>query len=208
MIYLSDDYVDKYIETLSYLIGRAIQEGYTLENIENIIANSNIASEMEKSNVTSIAFSSSEKIYSQMFKTIRNNDYEHDVYSVYGWLGYIYINLFLSLKITFELLFIILPLETALNMYHLYHEMSFSHLENDVKSKVEHSYLNMIMKKRIISNAELSKRSGVAISTISSLRYKNRDINKLELQKAVALAQALRVKSETLLKELPLIFDN
>ena len=38
MIYLSDDYIEKYIDTLSYLINRAVEEGYSFDYIEKHIA--------------------------------------------------------------------------------------------------------------------------------------------------------------------------
>ena len=125
MIYLSDDYVEKYINALSYLIGRSHHEGYSFDHIEKSIAYSIPINELEKSNITIFAFSSIEKIYNYIFPT-SDNDYVFSMYDIFGWVGYTYMHLFLDLEITFEALFYIIPIQDMLNLYNLYHEMSFS----------------------------------------------------------------------------------
>ena len=77
MIYLSDDYIEKYSNTLSYLIGRSANEGYSFDYIQRKISYSEAISEFEKSNVTIIAFTSMEKIYSGVF-TDYNNEYQYN----------------------------------------------------------------------------------------------------------------------------------
>lgn len=204
MIYLSDDYVNKYQDTLGYVIGRGISEGYSVRFIEKSIAYSSAFSSFEKSNITDIAFSSCEKIYNSMFESKSINDYGYNPYGVFGWLGYTYIRLFFDLKITFESLFFILPIDKAVNMYHVYHEMDYRQTLDDVKSSIEYSLLNIIMKAKGLSSKKLSILSGVPASTISSLRYGKRDINKLEAISVLKIANALGVKSESLLTDIDL----
>ena len=203
MIYLFDDYVEKYQNTFSYIIGRAIEEKYSFEYIERAIAYSTMCFEMEHSNITTIAFSSSEKIYLNIFPLI-DNDIDIDIYGPYGWLGYTYIRLFIDLKITFEMLFYLFPIEDALYSYHLYHEMDYSKTLAYVKSKVVYSHLDIIMKNKKMSNNALSSLSDVSASTINFLRYNKRKFDKLEVGIAAKIANALQVKIESLLNELPL----
>ena len=68
MIYLADDYISRYCEVLSYLIGKSAEKKYSLNFIERTIAYSTMISELERSNVTTIAFSSYENIYQDIFK--------------------------------------------------------------------------------------------------------------------------------------------
>lgn len=207
MIYLSDDYVSKYQEVLGYLIGRALSSGYSIPHIEKTIAYSLTFSNFEKSDITDIAFSSNENIYSKLFNG-DNNTYQFSQYDVFGWVGYTYIRLFFDLNITFETLFYIIPIDSLMNMYHLYHEMDYYQTLNFVKNSVKHSYLDIIMNNKGVSVMELSILSGVASSTIRVLRYRKRDIDKLEAQKLLKIANALRVKPESLLTNISLIFDN
>ena len=95
MIYTSDDYINKYCDTLSYLIGRSYQERYSFDYIQKHISYSSLVNELEKSNSTLIAFSSMEKIYSDIFKDY-DNEYEFNIYDMFGWIGYTYMHLFLT----------------------------------------------------------------------------------------------------------------
>lgn len=204
MIYLSDDYIEKYSNTLSYLIGRSANEGYSFDYIQRKISYSEAISEFEKSNVTIIAFSSMEKIYSGVF-TDYNNEYQYNPYDIFGWVGYAYIHLFLNLEITFEALFFLIPIQEMLNMYKLYHEMDITHLEEYAKEVMKYSLLDVIMKRKKTSNNDLSKKTNIPVSTINSLRYGNRDITKLEAKKILSIAYALNVKIETLLTNIDLV---
>ena len=190
--------MEKYSNTLSYLIARGIEEKYSFSYIEKKISYSEMALELERSNVTTIAFSSMERIYNLIFMPDKNDDFHLDIYGIYGWVGMTYMHLFLSLKVTFELLFILLPIEKIIEMYHLYHEMSFSQVLDYVKSLVEHSYLDVVMRDRKMSSNELSKMTSIPFATINALRYGKRDINKIEALKLLKISQALNVKIESL----------
>lgn len=207
MIYLSDDYVSKYQDALGYVIGRAISEGFSPRYIEKTISYSSSFSAFEKSNITEIAFSSYEKLYENIFKTKDFNQYVFSPYDVFGWLGYTYIRLFFDLRITFEALFVILPIDKAINMYHLYHEMDYRQTLEAVKESIKYTIFDVIMKTKNISAKRLSELSNVSVSTISSLRYGSRDINKLEASSCLKIANALNVKTESLLTDINLIFE-
>ena len=205
MIYLSDDYIAKYCDTLSYIIERSVYEQYSFNHIERSIAYSMMINELEKSDVSIIAFSSSEDIYHQIFPLKDNDGFIQDIYSNYSWASYIYMHLFLDLEITFESLFFIVPLEEILSLYHLYHEMDYSQTLSYVKDKMERSTLNIIMKRKKISSNKLSSLTNTSISTIKALRYSYRDIDKIEARKLLLIANCLNVKMESLLPSIHLI---
>lgn len=202
MIYLSDDYVDKYKEVFCYLLERAVDEEYSFSYIEYTISHSRMVNEFEESNVTLIAFSSLEKIYQEIFPFKENNNFKHNIYGKFGWISDAYINLFLNLNITFETMFIIFPLEEMLSLYKIYHEMSFSKLIDLKNEKVPYTYLDNIMKYRNISTNELATKSGIPFSTINALRYGKRDIRKLESNKLLVISKNLSVKMESLLPDI------
>ena len=204
MIYLSDDYINKYCDVLSYLIGRSVEEGYSFDHIEKSLAYSSIANELERSNVTTIAFSSMEKIYSHIFPG-KDNKYDLDIYGLFGWVGYTYMHLFLSMEITFESLFYLIPIHDMLNQYHLYHEMDYKQILDYANEQIRYSILNVVMKRKKVSNNELSLSTGLSIATINALRYGKRDISKLAGDKLLLLSRALNVKIESLLPKIHLI---
>ena len=206
MIYLSDDYVTKYQDVLGYLIGRAVDEGYSPRHIEKMIAYSSTFSSLEKSDITEIAFSSKEALFDKIFETKNKPVFSYNPYDIYGWIGYIYIRLFFDLKITFEFLFIALPIDDAINMYHLYHEMDYQQLLQAVKSRIVKTNLNTILENRAISSAKLASLSNVPLSTVVALRYGHRDINKTEAYSLLRIANVLKIKIESLFPDINLVF--
>ncbi|MCR5506130.1 MAG: helix-turn-helix transcriptional regulator [Bacilli bacterium] len=204
MIYLSDDYINKYCDVLSYLIGRSIEEGYSFDHIEKSIAHSSLVNELERSNITTIAFSSMEKIYSDIFPG-KDNKYDLDIYGIFGWVGYTYMHLLLTMEITFEALFYLIPIHDMLNQYHLYHEMDYKQILDYANEQIKCSILNVVMKRKKVSSNELSHSTGLSFATINSLRYGKRDITKLAGDKLLLLSRALNVKMETLLPQIHLI---
>jgi len=205
MIYLSDDYVTKYGDVISYLLSRSYKEDYSFDAIQKSISYSTMINELEKSNVTIIAFSSMEKIYSDIFPK-HDNEYIFSEYDAFGWSGYIYMHLFLTMQITFEALFYVIPFERMLSLYKLYHEMSLTQIDNYFHETLKYSILDIVMKAKKISNSELAERTQLSVSTINALRYNKRDIAKLEANKLLLLANALNVKMETLLPSIHLEF--
>ena len=205
MIYLSDDYVEKYKETLCYLLERAVIEEYSFDFIEKSIAHSLLINELEKSNITLIAFSSLEKNYRDIFPYKDNKGFVPDVYGIYGWISSCYIDLFLKLGTTFEMLFIIFPIKEMLGLYQVYHEMSFSHLMDLFKEKVPYTYLDNVMKYKNVSSVELANETEISFATINAIRYGKRDINKLESYKLLKISRVLGVKIESLLSDIDLV---
>lgn len=203
MIYLSDDYVTKYSDAISYLLSRSYSEGYSFDFIQKSISYSKMVFELEKSNVTTIAFSSMEKIYSEIFP-VHANEYNFDEYGPFGWVGSMYVHLFLKKQLTFEALFYVIPVEQMLRLYHLYHEMSITGIDDYFDDILKYSILDIVMKNQKISSADLSKKTGMSLPTINALRYGKRSVNKLESEKLLLLAQTLNIKMETLLTSIHL----
>ncbi len=203
MIFLSYDYVNKYEEVLTYLIARSISEEYSFDHIEKTIARSSVFSQFEQSDVTAIAFSSAEKIYSELFPRFTNK-FTANIYNIYGWIAFAYINIFLKKQVTFETIFAALPLEKMLLYYGPYHEMDISQLLELFDEKVGKSHLDLFMKKSDMSCVELAKQTNIPLPTIKALRYGHRDIAKMELYRTILISSALHIKVESLLDKIPL----
>lgn len=206
MIYLADDYIEKYQNVLEHLFAKAIGLNFSFSFIERKIAYSDVFSELEKSNVTLIAFNDNERIYDSIFGN-SDNDLLMEDDSIYSWLGFVYIHLFLKFKVTFEMLFIALPIEKALKLYKLYHEMDITQMYVLFENAATPTSLSCIMDNKKVSVRQLAEKANVPFTTVRSLKYGYRSIDKLEANKLVALAYALNVKTETLLTSIPLTTD-
>lgn len=196
MIYQFYDYINKYVETLTYIFSRAIHNKYSYEYIQKRICESKMINEFEKSNVTLIAFSSYEKNYSLIFDDYNDFEYRRD--NTLNWISYAYIYLFINQQVTFETLFILFPIKEMIKLFPLYHEMSIIKLDEVFYEKTKYSLLDGIMNKKEMSSYKLAELTGISVSTIKALRYNKRDLNKLQYSYVREIAKYLNVKIESL----------
>lgn len=196
MIYQFYDYIDKYVETLTYIFSRAMHNKYTYEYIQKRISESEMINELENSNVTLIAFSSFEKNYSSMFDDYNDFEYKRD--NVLNWISYAYIYLFINQQVTFETLFLLFPIQEMINLFPIYHEMDITKLDDCFYEKTKYSLLDAIMNVRKVSSYKLAELTGISVSTIKALRYSKRDLNKLQFSYVRDIAKHLGVKIESL----------
>ena len=206
MIFTADDYIEKYQNVLFHLLSKSIGLKHSFSYIEKKISNSVVFSEFERSNITLIAFNDSERIYDDVFGS-SDEDLLMEDDTIFSWLSYVYIHLFLKYKTTFEMLFFALPIERAMQMFHLYHEMDISHVDDAFINSMKPTHLACIMKSKKISTKELSEKTNIPYATMRALKLGNRSIDKLEASKLVAIAYCLDVKIETLLSSIPLVTD-
>lgn len=196
MIYQFYDYINKYVETLTYIFSRAIHNKYSYEYIQKRICESKMINEFEKSNVILIAFSSYEKNYSLIFDDYNDFEYRRD--NTLNWISYAYIYLFINQQVTFETLFILFPIKEMIKLFPLYHEMSITKLDEVFYEKTKYSLLDGIMNKKEMSSYKLAELTGISVSTIKALRYNKRDLNKLQYSYVREIAKYLNVKIESL----------
>lgn len=206
MIYIADDYIEKYQSVLEHLLSKAIGLHFSYSFVERKIAYSDVFSEFERSNITLIAFNDNDRIYDAIFGN-SENDLIRESDSIYSWLGFIYIHLFLKFKVTFEMLFMAIPIEKALSMYRIYHEMDITQVEKVFIEAIRPTSLARIMECKKIKTKDLSIRANIPLTTIRSLKYGYRSIDKLEANKLIELAFSLNVKVETLLSSIPLMAE-
>lgn len=204
MIYTSDDYISKYQEVLCYLLSYGIKNKLSFSYIQKTICSSEVIKQFERSNITLIAFSSCQINAKQVYRIEDVYLDPNDNYGLCGWLSTVYIHLFLKLKITFEGLFYLLPIEEGIKCYSLYHEMDITQMDKYIEEKTNKTMLDIIMETKKVSSQSLANHTDISFYTINALRYGKRDIKKLESYKVILIANYLDVFVETIVGSLPL----
>lgn len=200
MIYTSYDYSSKYYDTLGEIIALARLDKYSYEHIEKTIASSKMISELEYSNITLIAFSSSSILYRSMFPEGTASINDIALFDMNYWIGEMYINIFLKYRLTFEAIFTILPLEVMQYQYNLYHEMDVSNFYEYFESLLkEENLFSRFLKKKKVSAVKLSKMTGISLSTIRSIKENKRDIKKMRVGLIENIAIHLDINIRSLL---------
>lgn len=97
-----------------------------------------------------------------------------------------------------------IPLKEIINMYYVYHEMDISHFIEDMEERYKAfksvSNLKRIRESRGLSQAELSKQSGVNIRNIQMYEQRSNNIDKAQAQILYKLSRVLGCYVEDLLE--------
>lgn len=204
MIYTSVDYLNKYFDALGEVIALAELDGYSFEYIQNIIADSKVVHEFENSNITTIAFSSSNAIYHQLFPNGKASINDIKLFSPCYWIGEAYVRIFLRYKMTFEAIFAYLPISLMYEQYHLYHEMDFNQLYEYFESLLKTNVISKFMEIKKMNNSKLSELTNISVETIKAIKSGRRDINKLQSNYLESISNALGIRMRSLIRPISL----
>ena len=208
MIYTSYDYLSKYYDTLGEIIALAKLDKYSNEHIEKTLASSKMISELENSDITLIAFSSSSILYRSMFPNGNASINDIALFDKNYWIGEMYISVFLKYKLTFEAIFTILPLEVMEYQYKLYHEMDISNFYEYFESLLkEETLFSRFLKTKKISAVKLASLTGISLSTIRSIKEGKRDIKRMQVGLIENIAATLNINVRSLLCPITLVIS-
>ena len=151
-----------------------------------------------------ILYSNSKKILESIFYDVDVSKYQYNLYAGCVWLSELYVQIQRKTNMTFEAIFLYLPINDGFYIYPTYHEMDISQGIDFFLERVnKHSVLYSLMKRRNVSIDELAKASGLSYQMISSLRTRRKDIGKVAGRNLLKIAPYLGARPETLLCDKP-----
>ena len=167
--------------------------------VEKRIVNSKYFSLFNSELLNAQGYISSSTLIKNIFPEINVSDFKN-TYIEFEWIAMMYLFLIDKTNFNFETLFLYINIETALQMFKVYHEMDFTasytrFMELYNAKSVIKSKMNLLL----LTNEEVSKQTSISLSMIDALKNRRRNIKKLELEKAYKLSKLLDIQIETLL---------
>ncbi len=167
--------------------------------VEKRIVNSEYFSLFNNELLDAQGYISSSTLLKNIFPEIIVSDFKN-TYIEFEWVAMMYLFLIDKTGFNFETLFLYINIETALQMFKIYHEMDFSASYNRFKELYNaKSIIKIKMNLFGLTNDEVSKQTSISLSMIDALKNRRRNIKKLELEKAFKLSKLLDIKIETML---------
>lgn len=195
--------IDEMIETLALVLSCGYTHKFNGEVIEKRIANSSYFISIENSKENSFIYKTADSIVRNIYFDIELSNDDFKLYNQSLWLSELYIRIQKETKMTFEAIFIYLPIDKGYEMFVLYHEMDFSQaVDYFISLREKRSILSILMKNKGISIGTLSDASGLSYSMISSLKRREKDITKVSASNFIQISSYLGVRPETLLCEI------
>lgn len=195
------NYLYEYTDLLERVISVAYELNYRLSSVESQISHSPFFQKIEKSSYGMPPIITDIELVKQIYSNRDINIGEIPVYTISLWSAEAYLRIQEASKLTFEAIFLYIPIKRMFNYFSLYHEMDFSQIVDEFfRLYNANSVLAVLLNKDYRSTREISELLGISYETLFSYKQRRRDIKKMEAKSAYDLATLLRVRIETLLE--------
>ena len=172
---------------------------YSPKVVEKRIITSKYFTLFNKNLLNAQSYISSSILVKEMFPEIEINDF-NNTFVEFEWIAMMYLYIIDKTGFNFETLFTYIDIETALQMFKIYHEMdlsaSYDRFAELYRAK---SIVKSKMSQLGLTNQEVALQTSISLPMIDALKNRHRDVRKLEVQKALMLANTLNIQIETLL---------
>lgn len=192
---------DEIIEVLASILSCGNYYKFSDEVIMKRIAYHPFFIMVEKEKESSVLYQNIDTTVNEIFYDIDLSQYDYRIYNQSLWLAELYVNIHKQTKMTFEAIFLYLPLAKGYSMFPLYHEMDFSQgVDYFISLTEKQGLIALLMKKKGISVVELAKKSGLSYVMTSKLKRREKDISKVAASNYLNLVSCLDVRPETLIR--------
>ena len=198
---MDEVYIQEYTDLLERILSVAYKRNYCLAALERQISYSQFFRQIERSDDGLPPFIIDNDLVKEIYPEINVSLINTPVYEQCLWAAEAYIRIQDSSKLSYEAIFIFIPIKKMYEYFDLYHEMDFIHIINEFYKLFKlNSVVGLLIKKCSISMKIVSKQIGIPYDTLYSYKSRRRDIRKMEAKSAYDLATLLRVRIETLLE--------
>lgn len=199
---MNETYFDEIVYLLEHILSYAVTEEYSIPFVESRISHSSFFQQVEKSGGVLLPFISEDELIKNIFEVERyGDDSDLRVYKQCAWSAESYCHIQNETQLTFEAIFLYIPIEKMSDYFPANHEMDFSHIVKEFKRLYNSkSILEILIDLREVNIKYLSKELDISYASIFSYKKRRRDIKKMGAELACKLAGVLHVRIETLLE--------
>lgn len=167
---------------------------YSSSSIEERIVKSEIAKCLEEGDSSLLFQKNPEEIVQDVYRLPEEVLFVAESNSLGEWLGEMYTKLFFKKNKSFSYLFLYLPLEEAINLFDLYHEMDGNQLLKRFEElEKKNTILSLLLKKKRIKIRELSALTNINVDTIISYTRSNSHIYNAKYQNIYSISSVLKI---------------
>ena len=198
---MNNNYLYDYVQPFERILSFAYKNKYSYEMVEHVISHSSFFQRIEsdKNNYPPIVDELS--LIKDLFNTSTIDLTELPSYNQCSWAAESYLRIQDKTKLTFEAIFLFIPIKKMFEYFSLFHEMDFTQIVDEFnRLYAQNSVLELLLVKYNYSLKYISQKIGLPYDTLFSYKQRRRDIKKMSAESAVMLANIFRVRVETLLE--------
>ena len=192
-----------YLYDYTNLFERVLSVGYCLcyctSAIERAISYSSFFQKVENDKDTFAPIIVDSLLVKEIFPEYDVNLLTTPIYNQCLWAAEAYLRIQGESQLTFEAIFLYIPIAKMYGFFPLYHEMDFSHIvQLFFELYRQKSVLSLLIEKYGYTIVDISKASSVSYETLYSLKQRRREMKKVNVDTVRTIANILRVRIETL----------
>lgn len=196
---MNKNYLEEYTSLFERVLSVAYEQKYSPAALEKQIAYSSYFRAIEEDKDAFAPVIAEKDIIKSVFPEI-NVDLENVLqYNQCAWAAESYLRIQGDTGLTFETIFLYLPIQKMHQYFDLYHEMDFSQIINRFKELyAEKSILALLLARYRYPLTFVAEQTKIPYATLSSLKKRKRDIQKASIEMVASLARFLHARIETL----------
>ncbi|MCR5308680.1 MAG: hypothetical protein K6E21_01025 [Bacilli bacterium] len=197
---MNSGYFYEYANLLERIFSYAYKNLYSYGMVEKKISNSSFFQAIEKNDDIGCIIDENSLI-KEVFELEDVDMFIVPTYKQCMWIAESYLTIQKETHLTFEAIFLYIPIKRMYEYYPLYHEMDFSEIVdefNDIYKK--ESIFSILLSRFNYSLKDISDDLNISYDSLCSYKQRRRDISKIAAGSACKLASIFRVRVETLIE--------
>ena len=196
---MNEYYLYEYSNLLERILSYGIYTKVTEDHLEKMIARSSFFQSIEKSNEGSSPITNDISLIKGLFPNRKINMVDVPTYTMSLWASESYIRIQNHTKLSFEAIFLYMPLRDMYRYFHIYHEMDFSQIiDLFLEKQKEKSILEILCERFGYKTKDVARITQIPYDTVQSLKLRRRNFLKTNVEIAYKLASLFKVRIETI----------
>ena len=196
---MNSQYLYEYTNILERVLSVCYETNYATSSLERLISYSSYFQNIEKDKKGFAPITNDATLVRDLFPNFKEDISTIPTYNQCLWAAESYLRIQGETGLTFECIFLYIPINKMYDYFPLYHEMDFTHIIKEFyKLFNEKSVLALLTDKYQYSLSDIAKQIDVSYDLLSSLKQRRRDIKKTSVEIVVKLAQVFNVRIETI----------
>lgn len=196
---MNNQYLFEYTSVLESILSVGYKHKYVTSSLERLISYSSYFQNIEKDDRGFAPIANDVALIKDFFPNLKIDLLSMPRYNQCLWSAESFLRIQGETRLTFECIFLYIPIDKMYEYFPLYHEMDFSHIIKEFKRLfAEKSALALLIEKYRYSLNDIAQRTGLSYNVLSSLKQRKRDIKKANVEIVTKLSQLFNVRIETI----------
>ena len=204
---MNTNYLYDYVTLLERALSFAYKNKYSLDALQRNISYSDTFLFIENNKNDLGPVINDKSLIKSLFPDVDSSLEDVPEYNQCLWAAESYLRIQNASSLTFEAIFLYIPIKAMYDYFPVYHEMDFSQIINRFFELYNsQSVLSLLLRKYGYSVKKVSEMVNIPYDTLQSLKSRRRNIAKISVDAALSLSRLFNVRIETITEQKS--FDN